>query len=125
MMPKIPPKYPPKTSYLGSLKGFSKFGNYVFKDYFTRDYYGAEKRRFWPKSAIFFPVNNFPRRNKNPPTQLFGFLGGMSHDTLHVAFNMFNKHIQLFIRAIRAKLHKLCNKRLDFREKVKQKLRIK
>ena len=23
----------------------------------------------------------------------FGFLGGMGHDPLHVAFNMFNKHI--------------------------------
>ena len=44
-------------------------------------------------SAIFFPVNNFPRHNKNPPTQLFGFLGGMGHDT----FNMFNKHIYLII----------------------------
>ena len=36
----------------------------------------------------FFPVNNFPRHNKNPPTQLFGFLG---HDTMQVAVNMFNK----------------------------------
>ena len=29
--------------------------------------------QFWPKSAIFFPVNNFPAIVK-PPTQLFGFL---------------------------------------------------
>ena len=57
----------------------------------------GEKWRFWPKSAIFFLVNNFPHHNKNTPTQLFGFLGGMGHETLHVAFNMFNKHIYLFI----------------------------
>ena len=52
----------------------------------------GKKCRFWPKSAIFFPLNNFPRHNKNPPTQLFEFLGGMGHDTLHVAFNMINQH---------------------------------
>ena len=46
--------------------------------YLTRDYYGGGRSGgfpFWPKSAIFCKVNNFPRYNKNPPTQLFGFLG--------------------------------------------------
>ena len=54
----------------------------------------GKKWRFWPKSAIFFPVTNFPHHYKNPPTHLFGFLGGMGHDTLPVAFDMFNKHIK-------------------------------
>ena len=53
----------------------------------------GKKLRFWPKSAIFSQVNNFPCHNKNPPTQLFGFLGGMAHNTLHVSFNISNKHI--------------------------------
>ena len=38
----------------------------------------GKKWRFWPKSAIFFPVNNsiiFPAITKNPPIQLCGFLG--------------------------------------------------
>ena len=77
--------------------------------YLTRDYYvvcslnlicntllgiimAGKKWRLWPKSAIFFPVNNFPRHNKNPLTQLFGFLGGMGHGTLHLAFNISNKN---------------------------------
>ena len=54
----------------------------------------GKKWRFWPKSAIFFSVNNFPHHNnKKKPDSDFWALGVMGHDTLHVAFNMFNKHI--------------------------------
>ena len=51
----------------------------------------GKKWRFWPKSAIFFPVNNFPAIKK-PQTQLFGFLGGMGHDILLLIcpINIFN-----------------------------------
>ena len=44
----------------------------------------GKKWRFWPKSAIFFPVNNFPAIIKTADSA-FWVSGGMGHDTLHVA----------------------------------------
>ena len=52
----------------------------------------GKKWRFWPKSAIFFPVKNFPAIIK-PTDSAFWVFGGMGHETVHVAFSMFNKHI--------------------------------
>ena len=56
----------------------------------------GKKWRFWTNSAIFFPVNNFPAIIK-PADSAFRVSGGMGQETLHVAFNIFNKHISLFI----------------------------
>ena len=52
----------------------------------------GKKWRFWPESAIFFLVNNFPRHNKTRRLSLLGFWGGMDHDTLLLicSINIFN-----------------------------------
>ena len=55
-----------------------------------------KKRRFWPKFAVFYPVNNFPAIIKTRQLSFLGFWG-MGHGTFYVAFNVFNKHIKLFI----------------------------
>ena len=52
----------------------------------------GKKWRFWPKPAIFFPVNNFPAIIK-PADSAFWVTGGIVHETFHVAFSMVNKHI--------------------------------
>ena len=86
----------------------------LYLTYLTRDFYGGEKWRSWTKSAIFFPVNNFPHHNNNFKKRRHSFLGFwgvwvMKLCTLLLIcpINIFNYLV--FICAINAKLHKLCN----------------
>ena len=46
----------------------------------------ASVRHIFSRSIIFPAIIK-------PADSAFGFLGDMGHDTLHVAFNMFNKHM--------------------------------
>ena len=47
----------------------------------------GEKRRFWPKFAIFSRSKISPATIK-PADSAFWVSGGMGHHTLHVAFNI-------------------------------------
>ena len=52
----------------------------------------GKKWRFWPKSAMFSRSIILLAIIK-PADSAFWVSGGMGHDTLHVAFYKFNKHI--------------------------------
>ena len=62
--------------------------------YLTRVIMAGKKWRFWPKSAIFFLVNNFPRHNKIRRLSFLGFWGvwvmKLSTLLLICSINIFN-----------------------------------